>query len=309
MHVPASAVTLARSLLSLSRSRSSGVLSVRSDTAECRFAIDGGQVRGAVSNWPQPSLGDVLVRTAGCDAETLAAAGDEFHPPAGAWVVQRGLATRRAVIDALHEQLRSQVCSVFRWPRHDLTFVEGPAEVGVYWVPDPPATESLVLDGMRAAVSHQVDDAHTHIVPRSQLTAWGHSLLQHGATDESERALLNALQPGAAIRELITAAHSCERAHRTWSALRVFGALTAPTRVRYALLLRKRAELRRRANAHELLDLDPTSHVHKDAPRRALRRLALHLHPDRLGPDAPESARVLSTEVMRALTRAAASLS
>jgi len=283
---------------------------VRSDTAVCRFAVDGGMVRAAISNWPQPSLGDVLVRSAGCDAETLAAADDnEFEPPTGAWVVRRGLASRRAVIDALHEQLRSQVCSAFPWPRHDLTFVEGPAEVGVYWVPNPPATESLVLDGMRAAVSHQLDDTHAQVVLRSQLTAWGHSLLEHGATDDSERALLNALQPGAAIRELIAAAHSCERAYHTWSALRAFGAMTAPTRVRYTLLLRKRAELRRRANAHELLDLDPASQVQKDAPRRALRRLALHLHPDRLGPDAPESARVLSTEVMRALTRAAASLS
>jgi hypothetical protein len=98
--------------------------------------------------------------------------------------------------------------------------------------------------------------------------------------------------------------------YRTWCALRAFGAIvTRPeTRIHYTLLLRKRAQLRRRANARELLDLPLGAHVSEDAPRRALRRLALHLHPDRLGPDAPESARALSTEVMQALTRAASSL-
>jgi hypothetical protein len=260
MHVPASAVTLARSLLSLSRSRTTGVLSVRSDTALCRFAFDGGTLRAALSNRPQPSLTE-------------------------------------------------HVCAVFRWMRHDLRFVEGPAELGADWVPDAPATETLVLEGMRAAISSQFAGMREQVLPRAELTAWGRNLLERGATTDSERAVLAALQPGAAGSALVTAAHSCEHAYRTLGALHAFGALSAQPRVRYTLLLRKRAELKRRANAHELLDLDPRAHVHKDAPRRALRRLALHLHPDQFGPDAPESARVLSTEVMRALTKAAAILS
>jgi Domain of unknown function (DUF4388) len=260
MHVPASAVTLARSLLSLSRSHTTGVLSVRSDTALCRLAFDRGTLHAARSNRPQPSLSE-------------------------------------------------HVCAVFRWLRHDLRFVEGPAELGTDWVPNPPPTEALVLDGMRAAVSSQFGGAREQVLPRAELTAWGRSLLELGATTDGERSLLAALQPGAAGSALVAAAQSCELAYRTLGALHAFGALSAQPRVRYTLLLRKRAELKRRANAHELLDLEPGAHVHKDAPRRALRRLALHLHPDQFGPDAPESARVLSTEVMRALTKAAASLS
>lgn len=312
MHAPASAVTLARSMLSLSRSRATGVLSVCSDTALCRFAFVEGTLRAAVSNAPQPSLGDVLVQSMGCDGQTLAAAFEhlEFQPPAGAWLVERGLASREAVASALREQLRERVRAAFRWPRHELRFAAGPAEVGVYWLREPLATESFVLSGMRAAVSDQPGFELEFVDQSPELTAWGRGLLEAGALTEAERGLAAALQRGAAGAELRAAAHSCDRAYRTWCALRAFGALVtrAETRVRYSLLLRKRAQLRRSANAHELLDLPAGAQVGSDATRRALRRLAMHLHPDRLGPDAPESARVLSNEVMQALTRAASSL-
>jgi hypothetical protein len=312
MHVPASAVTLARSMLSLSRSRATGVLSVRSDPAVGRFAFVDGALRAAVSNAPQPSLGDVLVQSLGCDPQTLAAAFEhaEFQPPAGAWLVQRGLASRETVARALREQLRERVRAAFRWPRHELRFDAGPAEVGVYWLREPLATEPLVLSGMRAAVSSQPGFEPELTMRGTELTAWGRSLVDAGSMSEAERSLADALQRGATGAELLAAAHSGERVYRTWCALRAFGAVVtkAETRVHYTLLLRKRAQLRRSANARELLDLPPGAYVGKDAPRRALRRLAMHLHPDRLGPDAPESARTLSTEVMQALTRAASML-
>lgn len=312
MHVPASAVTLARSMLSLSRSHATGVLSVRSETALCRFAFADGSLRAAVSNAPLPSLGDVLVQHTDCDPRTLAAAFEhaEFQPPAGAWLVARGFASREAVSRALREQLRERVHAAFRWPRHALQFDPGSAEVGVHWLREPLTTESLVLSGMRAAVADQPGFAPELAVRGAELTAWGRSLLEGGATNDAEHSLAAALQRGTTAAELMAAAHSCEDVHRTWCALWAFGAIvTRPaTRVHYTLLLRKRAQLRRRANARELLDLPPGVHVSEDAPRRALRRLALHLHPDRLGPDAPESARALSTEVMQALTRAATSL-
>jgi hypothetical protein len=312
MHVPASAVTLARSMLSLSRSRATGVLSVHSDPAVCRFAFVDGALRAAVSNAPQPSLGDVLVRSLGCDPQTLAAAFEdvEFRPPAGAWLVERGIATRDAVSQALREQLRERVRAAFRWPRHELRFDAGAAEVGVYWLREPLATESLVLSGMRAAVSTQPSFESELTVHAAELTSWGRSLLEVGAASDAERSLVDALQRGAATTDWLAAADSSDKAYRTWCALRAFGAVVtrADTRLHYTLLLRKRAQLRRRANARELLDLPHGACVSKDAPRRALRRLAMHLHPDRLGPDAPESARTLSTEVMQALTRAASLL-
>jgi DnaJ-class molecular chaperone len=67
-------------------------------------------------------------------------------------------------------------------------------------------------------------------------------------------------------------------------------------------LLRKRAQLRRRASASELLEVGCDARAHD--VRRALRRLAKHVHPDALGPSAPASLREASSELMRALLQA-----
>jgi hypothetical protein len=313
MHVPASAVTLARSMLSLSRARATGVLSVRSDTSECRFAIVDGTLRAAVSNTRQAPLGDILVKRTGCDPQALSAAlsHDAFLPPAGAWFVQRGLVSREAVMHALREQLEDRVRAVFRWRRHDLRFEVRPAEIGVYWLRDPLPTEAMVLSGMRAAVAERPNFAPDLAVRQADLLMpWGRGLLEAGATTDAERALADVLQRGAAGTELIAAATSCEQAYRTWWALRAFGALVprVATHVNYSLLLRKRAQLRRSATPAELLDLSTEVEATAEAPRRALRKLAMHLHPDKFGPDAPHSARALSVEVMQALTRAVTSL-
>ena len=92
------------------------------------------------------------------------------------------------------------------------------------------------------------------------------------------------------------------------ASLRVLG-LAAEQRAHvedaYALLLRKRRELARNASASTLLDLPgPTSGVHV---RRALRRLACKLHPDRFD-RADHRLRVVSADVMRALAGAASAL-
>lgn len=314
MHVPASAVTLARAMCSLSRARATGVLSVRSETFVVRFAFADGVLRAGVSNTERALLGDVLAQQTGADPRELAAVFDqeEFQPPAGAWLVQRGLATRDAVTAALREQLRELVRVAFRWRRHHLQFDSGSAEVGVYWLRDALPTEALVLSGMRAAVAAHPRFALEPLESErlEQLTSWGQRVLAAGAIHASERALADALCQGAVGSQVAAAALRCGRGKHTLLALRAFGALVsrAEGRADYALMLRKRAQLRRRAGALELLDLAPELYTGSDAARRALRRLALHLHPDVLGAEAPAPLRALSSEVMQALTRAASSL-
>ena len=75
-----------------------------------------------------------------------------------------------------------------------------------------------------------------------------------------------------------------------------------PSRSAYALLLRKHQQLRTRADARTLLELAPEAPA-SDA-RRALRKLAARLHPDTLGPAAPDALRALCTELLCALTHA-----
>ena len=308
MHVSASTVSLARSMAWLSRARATGVLSVRSDFSVCRMALVSGVVRAVTSSVGDARLGELVAEQVGCEPQSLLAALEqsEYRPPAGAWFVQSGLASRDAVLRALREQQRVRVRGMFQRPRHALHFAPGPAEVGVYWLSDPQPSATLILDGMRAAFPERA--AAEFALPsdqRCELRPWAQVLAE--AATASERELFAALTRGAPAREVLAAAGSCERARQTWHALWAFGALVPQTRVDYTLLLRKRAQLRRRAGALELLDLQPGA-ASPEAARHALRRLALRLHPDRLGPDAPPSAHALSTEVMQALTRAEASL-
>ena len=298
-------------MLSLSRAHATGVLSVRSETALCRLAVVDGCVRAAVSNAVDVGLGDMLVRDAGLPPRRLVEALEHTHyePPFGAWLLQRGFVSRETVAHSLRAQLHERVRSMFRWPRHVLRFDPGTAEIGVYWLREPLAMAPLILNGMRHAIESQprtLDRADPRVF---ELTAWGSSLLSLDAVSDGERAWVEVLQRGAAAGAVLAAAEQDRKFELTWDALVAFRAI-APrrtSRVDYTLLLRKRAQLQRRAGARELLDLPAGVAASPAAARVALRRLTLHLHPDRLGPDAPESARVLSTEVMRALTRAASS--
>ena len=67
----------------------------------------------------------------------------------------------------------------------------------------------------------------------------------------------------------------------------------------YSLLLRKRQQLRAQAGARALLELGPDADASE--ARRALRRLAAHLHPDALGPTEPASLRAVSSDMLCAL--------
>ena len=89
--------------------------------------------------------------------------------------------------------------------------------------------------------------------------------------------------------------------------LRVLGAANESERAHdaYGLLLRKRREIKRRAPAAALLDLSGPASA-GDA-RKALRRLAARLHPDRFEREHP-GLRALCAEVMCVLAQAEAEL-
>jgi hypothetical protein len=249
MHVPHSAVSLARSMWWLSRARATGVLSVRSDRAVARVAFLEGDITSSA-----------------------------------------------------HE-----VRAMFCWSAHALHFDAGLPAEGVERR-DSVSCAASILNGMCAAcgaVALDRDDTRAF-----ELTPWGRSLLEAAASSEDERRFLHVLSQGMSGAHAITAANGGERFEVVWCALRAFGALVprAQSAIDYALLLRKRAQLRRRAGPRELLDLPPDVSATPAVARGALRRLTRRLHPDRLGPDAPAAAHALTTEVMQALTRAASSL-
>jgi hypothetical protein len=88
---------------------------------------------------------------------------------------------------------------------------------------------------------------------------------------------------------------------------RVLGAVSEPNvpLESYSLLLRKRRQIQRKVGAAALLDLREP--VRPEQARRAFRRLAYRLHPDRFQCEQPEL-RALSSEVMSVLAAAEAQL-
>jgi len=306
------AVSLARALLTLERSGRSGVLEVISGAERCRIAVRAGTPVAATPLRRDGTLGDSLLRSGDLDLRRHDEALAESPPtgPVGDWLVATGAATRPAVELALRNQLRARVLHVFRFRGLEYRFEPGATDVGVHEVAEPVDGRDLVLDALRAALAGYDDEQLASIVRTGylRLSPLGTALLERAALWPSEAAMATLLQRGAHVARLRRATGDCPRALRTLAALRLLHAVEGRHggEARYALLAQKRRQLRRESAPNVLLDL-PQDAGPADA-RRALRRLAQELHPDRIDPDAPAAVHQASTEVMGALIRAEASL-
>jgi hypothetical protein len=303
------AVSFARALIALERARSSGVLHVRSETCACRIAIEDGvvcassRVRGA-----ERTLGDALLADGELDVpahERAIAIGDAASAPIGLWLVERGCASRPAVEVALRRQLRERVVRLFLCERIEYRFEAGASAQDVPRLDEPMPTVDLVLAGMRACVQSW-PEAHALACLRSQalqLNATGRAFMR-AALWPDEAVLIGLLARGTTLDAIRTATTGSLRALRLLAVLALISAVDAPqTReTSYALLVRKRGQLRHGDCAQALLDL-PFDADAADA-RRALRRLARRVHPDALGPSAPSALRRASSEIMSALIEA-----
>ena len=319
------AVSLSRALLALARGCRSGVLRVCTEHGTCRIAVVDGVLRAAsaLSAVDEP-LGDALMRAGELDARAHADALGSLRAlpaPVGRWLLDAGLVSRPALELALRRQLRDRVVRVLSCSALDYVFEPGEADVGVPWIEEPMPSADLVLCAMRAHVSQWSSEAVLSCVPRGCLrlselgraltesaTLWPEELVARQLLGDGEGATLAAIVSATRAPSAAEVVDSAGRAARFVAGLALLSALSAEggESRRYSLLVRKRAQMARDAGAHVLLD------VEKDAPsheaRRALRRLAHSVHPDVLGPDAPEALRRASGEVLAALANAERSL-
>lgn len=318
------AVSLSRALLALARARRTGVLRVSTEHGTCSVAVVDGVLRAssALAAVDEP-LGDALMRDGALDARAHAdamASVKVLPAPVGRWLLDAGLVSRPALELALRRQLRDRVVRALSCRALDYTFEPGDADVGVPWIEEPMASSDLVLCAMRAHVSRWSNEAVLACVPRGrlQLSELGRALTESATLWPEELVVWRLLREGTALAAIARAtgvddggpgaAAGAGRAVRFVAVLSLLSAVTAQggESRRYSLLVRKRAEMARDAGAHALLD------VEKDAPsheaRRALRRLVQSVHPDVLGPDAPEALRRASGEVLAALADAERSL-
>jgi hypothetical protein len=304
------ASALARALLSLSRGRATGVLEVVADIRLGRLAIrDGHTIAATVSEPDAECLGDLLVRRGVLDPLRHREALDVSEPvgPVGAWLVREGLISEGDLRDGLFTQLRARVRRIFEWDQAEFRFTATAPEVGVPSLDVPLPTQDLVLDAMRA----QVAPMPLVLVRRRLghglyvLTSLGEEVVRDATLEREEAAMLPLLRAGASVDSLLAAAGGHARAHRGLLALKLLGAASAPaTGTSFGLLLRKHREVARSASSRALLDLD--GGADPSTARRALRKLARDLHPDRF--DADPSMQRASSEVLKALVRAEADL-
>jgi hypothetical protein len=271
------------------------------------LAIVSGVPRAVAANDDDETLGDVLARRGALDREAHAAALRIAPPigPVGQWLVAVGAAERDAVEGALGEQLSRRVVGILGWPSVEMRFRAGLADVGVAHVARAREPADLVLSALREAAA-----SVPALVARKRLgfgvvllSRLGRALVEAATLTDEERAMLPLLERGAPVDVVLAAAGASPRAIRSLFALFQLSAVAAPTDGRrYSMLLRKQRQLRHAEGATSLLDLPHDA----DAPaaRRALRRLARDVHPDRFDSEAEPAVQKASREVMAALVAA-----
>jgi hypothetical protein len=273
-------------LFALAEHERDATVLVRSSSRLAEVEIAKGRIV-RVSGVESEPLGDTLLRkgTLDCVRHGEALAEEPPEGPVGEWLVHVGAAAREAVDGALREQLHARMVDVFSWAQPHVTLVAHRAHS------DAELSCDLVLavwEGLCA-------------LARS-----------HGACATSPSRAPGITRRGLRILSLLRARGVPVDAPNALSAnarmlLVLLGAVggrefDAET---YSLLLRKQREIRRRASAAELLDVPECASP--DEARRAFKRLASRLHPDRFQSDAPELF-ALSSDVLRALASAEALL-
>jgi hypothetical protein len=211
------------------------------------------------------------------------------------------------VTTAHREQMRARLFAMMTWRSVKVTFESGAPRVapGV----DPAHAADLVIEALRRSVeSIPIEHVREKLGSQSwMLTPLGRSLVARAALHPEEAAVASSLRTSIGRSELEATALHRERALRFVYALSWIEAIGLPTETgSMSLLARKATEVRRSATPRRLLDM-PANARAADA-RGALRRLTKDLHPDRFAVHASPAITDVSTEVVAAMVRAAASV-
>jgi hypothetical protein len=282
---------LARVLLALAEHRRDAMVLVRSSSRLAELEVVRGRVVRLDGVESEP-LGDTLMRGGALDQARHGEALEHTPPsgPVGEWLVHVGAAARPAVSRALCEQLHARTAALFGWAQPHVTLVALAVptqhEVSIDLV-------RPVWDGLFQLARHHAREAQSGRRAETQSRRGERILAQlRAAGVDVDRVLASSVASDAlAARALLLLLGAfAERDGDVDS---------------YSLLLRKQREIRRSVSPSELLDLPPRAGP--EQARRAFKRLAARLHPDRFHGDAPELF-ALSSDVLRALSRAEALL-
>lgn len=308
MPVSVDAWAFARALLVVAERRQSCDVRAYTERGECRIRIAAGalvSVTGPTGH--DDSLGDVLLRSGDLNAQqhfaALAQRDDSSGKPVGAWLLAEQLATRGAVLHALRAQLRGRMLSLLSC--RELSYAQAPASdaQAMPAIEEPPMIADVLLSCLRA-LARAESAAPLLREGELRLSALGRALLTQAALWPEEDAVAALLLRRAPRSSIDALCRMHARAHAVLMLLDGLGGFAGAAPIKnarnsYGLLARKRNQIRQGDSPYRLLDLAPGAT--STQARKALRQFALQLHPDALGPDAPDALRKASGEIMGAL--------
>lgn len=259
------------------------------------------RLEGAAS----PALGDRLAKRGAFDEAAHDRAMTSGAPSGsiGQWLVAQGVTTGEALAAALSEQLHEQMAELLGWEGATLNFEAGVGRAAEFGVETSIVPSEAMLAGLRALVRNESPaEIAAALGPKFlRLTRLGEDLLTGAALSPAELRAVAMLKRGASASLVLrSVGDDLEAARLVLGLWRVRAAAVPELGAEgYSTLLRKAREVRRKANPFVLLELPAGARAPE--AKRALRRLAQSVHPDRFDATSPPEVHTASREVMMAL--------
>jgi hypothetical protein len=289
---------LTTALLVLARTAASRILHVRADGHEGTIVVRRGRIVAVTA--PCAYFGELALGRAPVNGRT-----EHVEPLRGETIgealVRTGRLAPLAIDPVLRRQMQRRLAVMLGWRGVvlDQRPLDGDAPVPVL---EGSCPRDLILAALRELVGRAPMEDVRRELSRSAwvLSTSGQDLVHRAALHPDEEAAVTRLRRPASVAELEEAARGSERALRLVLALVRIEAVAVPLArgANLALLLSKTRAARAHTPLVDIRGLRPKE------SRDSIRRLAARLHPDRLGPHAPEAIVAASNRVLGELNRA-----
>lgn len=273
----------------LARTKASRVITVRSADREGTIVVRSGRVLAVTA--PCAYFGELV--PGGVSADVAPHRGETI----GEALVRAGKLAPLAVDPVLRKQMQRRLAVMLTWRGVVLDQAALPTQAPALVV-EGACPRDLLLAALRELTAHTPQG---EIERELQKTSWvlsmsGEDLVTKAALHPDEEAAVTRLRRPASFSDLREAARGSERALRlVWALVRIEAVAVPLARgANMALLLQKTRAVRSSA-PHGMVDLRGQK---PSEARASVRRLASRLHPDRLGPHAPEGIVAASNRVM-----------